>query len=178
MGNDAERQDKHAIDAKRWYCPRCGNRYLASWGQVVQMQRLNEKTDVVDTVYVRAEVPPWDIEDIRALYHEDHMQAGIRTPEELYDSLHQVAPAKTPFVYDDVPTTMWNIGESTTQTFTRVKDLAVLGLMPSWTWEEIYNCVGKEPPPRKKKKLQQKIAETQQRFRSTAALGTVAEHPA
>jgi hypothetical protein len=57
--------------ARRWYCTDCEMKFRASWGQVVIVNTVDEHTLQPVRYYLRAQVPPWACEDIRAMSLEE-----------------------------------------------------------------------------------------------------------
>ena len=47
----------HAVDAKKWYCPKCGVKYLPKWGQLVCIEHYSPEKDVTTYHYMKAECP-------------------------------------------------------------------------------------------------------------------------
>ena len=65
---DATKKDAPMARGQRWYCGHpqtCGTMYKARWGQLVQCLRWNHEEKRMDDMYMRAECPPWDVEDIK-----------------------------------------------------------------------------------------------------------------
>ncbi len=50
---------------QRYYCS-CSRRFNATWGQIVEISRCTHGGSI-ERMYVRADVPSWDVEDIRAM---------------------------------------------------------------------------------------------------------------
>ena len=73
------------VSHQRWYC-RCFTRYHAGWGQVV----IIEESDGTVS-YVRAECPPWDLEDVRAMKTEATVSA--ESGKKLYDKIRSIEPS-------------------------------------------------------------------------------------
>ena len=89
----AHRHGDIDIDSQRWYCHRCGCKYKASWGQVVIVERWSAAKSAWEFFYMRAECPPWTIEDIRALYHEEEGVVARHkptTPEEFFNQINSI----------------------------------------------------------------------------------------
>ena len=73
------------VPQQRWYC-RSSARYHAGWGQVV----IIEESDGTVS-YVRAECPPWDLEDVRAMKTEATVSA--ESVKMLYDKIRSIEPS-------------------------------------------------------------------------------------
>lgn len=105
------------IKGQRWYCD-CGARYMAKHGQVVIIEESNGNVS-----YLRAEVPSWDLEDVRAMQAEADIQPN--TVRELYDKIRTVDPIVTEIVTEDETGAKY------------IKNAADLESMPRFTWEEV-----------------------------------------
>ena len=69
---------------QRWYCICCGAMYKTRFGMVVEIQIRG------NFYYVRAPIPPDNLEDTRALYLEQTLKPS--SPEDLLDKLKDVVP--------------------------------------------------------------------------------------
>ena len=77
-----------------WYCS-CGTKLGMNFEQIVQIKYPH------DTVYIRANIPSWDIQDVRAKYYESEFR-HCETPMELYHSVPVSFP-KDVEVFEDDP---------------------------------------------------------------------------
>ena len=102
-----------------------------SWGQVVELTRTN-KNGQLERMYMRASVPHWDAEDIRAMYYEEELKP--RSPQELYQAMKRVMPALTDVIVKG------NEGHAKIVNHQTWLD------MPEFGWSEIFNMVGLEAP--------------------------------
>ena len=148
--NDSMRAGNHSIEAKRWYCPKCHCKYKASWGQLVVITRTNSE-GVTEYYYMRAEVPNWTFEDIRALYHQDNTATNCRTPEEFYNKIRTVKPATTTLVVEKEADCTFDGGmfdeKGNKKVYHMIASPALFTALPEWQWEQIYNFVGRPAPP-------------------------------
>jgi len=132
-----------AIDARRWMCD-CNARYKAGWGQIVVVTRFNSLTNSLDHLYMRAEVPPWTVEDVRAMHLEDTVATTTDTPQSFYEKIKRVVPSMTDLIVEAPPA--WGTGR---KGGTKFVDRALLESMPYFKWHQIFNMVGVEGPPEK-----------------------------
>jgi hypothetical protein len=114
---------------QKWYC-HCGARYNASWGQLVEISRVNSSGQL-EKLYMCADVPTWDVEDVRATSHEVEMAPA--SPTDLYNNLKRVEPTLTSIV-------VLREGHK------RIVDLATWNEMPKFLWTEIFALVGIKAP--------------------------------
>ena len=86
---DWDRKFEDPLASKqKWYC-HCAAKYNATWGQLVELKRVNAAGEL-ERFYMKAEVPTWDAEDVRAMYHEATMDPA--SPMELYNNVKRVVP--------------------------------------------------------------------------------------
>jgi hypothetical protein len=125
-------QDPLAVKQK-YYCPRktCECKYNASWGQLVEISRVGAQ-GLLERFYVRADVPSWDVEDVRAMYLEESLAPA--SAAELYRQLKRVVPAVTDVVIAD------DAG------CRKVRDAPTWESIPTFKWVEIFNFAGIDPP--------------------------------
>ena len=105
------------VPQQRWYCM-CKSRYHAGWGQVV----IIEEPDGT-VLYVRAECPPWDLEDVRAMNTEATVSA--ESVKELYDKIRSIEPSVNDIVGTD---------EAGLKYIKKYEDFQA---MPFFSWEEL-----------------------------------------
>ena len=124
-----------------YYCS-CYARYNHSWGQVVQISRLNKQNGKLERMYVRSDVPSWDVEDIRAMYFEEEL--APRSAMDLYNQMKRVEPCLNELIVKD------------DQGHCKVVDHATWAALPQFRWVEIFNMVGvdlvEKPKGKKNKK--------------------------
>ena len=141
----------------KWYCPRCRSRYKASWGQVVVITRTDGNARTLEYFYMRAEVPPWTSKDGRALFHRYHKERGERTSEEDYERLLMDQPTLEDLMVEteiEEPSGERNLNEdNNVKKYKRIMSKESFDTMPLWTWEQIFNFVGKTSPPRKSARI-------------------------
>ena len=123
-------------DGQRWYCdPKsCNTRYRAGWGQLVQVSKWDAAAQCMVNMYMRAECPPWDMEDIRAMWTEDNIKA--KTSEELYQRVKRVVPEQSELIIPD-PTLAGQMMLRSKEAFEAV---------PEFSWWEIFGIIGVPPP--------------------------------
>ena len=120
-----------------WYCT-CGKKYRANYGQVVRMQYILNNNLV--SCYMLADVPSWDVEDVRAMYYESDLAQGCQTPMELCERVPYLRP-EDDAIFEADPL------EPSTQ---RLRD-DVLSELPHFSWWEIFGMI-MIPPPKGVKK--------------------------
>jgi hypothetical protein len=123
------------IDARRWYCMAasgCTAKYRAGWGQLVQLELPSSDGTRLDVYYMRAEVPPWDVEDVRGCALEATHKP--QTAEELYTALATIEPVRSSIVVETSPG------------HTHICDEQVWDQLPYFKWWQIFNFIGMEPP--------------------------------
>ncbi len=126
--------DDPTMPRMRYYCF-CGKKFNAGWGQLVEIKRRNTRGEM-DMWYMRADVPSWDIEDVRAMYLEDHVGKGCSSPQQLYDKLKVIKPTHSSLVIDDP--TMPGVAMHTTK--------ELFFALPEFSWWEIFTFAGVAPP--------------------------------
>ena len=145
---DWETQGVNPLDCKKWYCPSKmhGNKYKASWGQVVVLCRFVK--DKWERYYMRAKVPDWDKEDIRAMDMEERVFKEGDSPMDVYNRLEKLVPScdelivKAPYGLDDS---------------VMVRSKEDLEQMPWFPWDQIYGIVGYEPADERTKKMARQV---------------------
>jgi hypothetical protein len=150
---------------QRWYCRSCGARYRPAFGQLVEI--IAPRTGVatagrseggVDHFYALAPCPDTDDRDLKAQVVEHYHQTA-ETPEQLFDQLPEVAPQVCSLIRK-VKTGPWRTGgemkdeRDNGDGCFKIVDVTTLQALPMWSWKQIYNFFGIEPPapPGKKKK--------------------------
>jgi hypothetical protein len=118
---------------QRYYCG-CNSRYNASWGQIVEISRLNKATQQVDRCYVRADVPSWDIEDIRGMFLEEQ-HPDVASAADLYSRIRRVEPATSDVIVESAGG------------FKKIASPETWAAIPTFRWVEIFNLAGVEAPP-------------------------------
>ena len=140
---DWETKNLDPIACKRWYCNGGNhyNKYKASWGQIVIVQRIVK--GCWERYYMRAKVPDWDKEDIRAMDVEERIAGTTDSPMDVYRKLERLVPSVDDLV---VP------AENGLPDSVRLRSRADLDGMPRFPWDQIYGMVGYEPATEKAKK--------------------------
>ena len=140
---DWEREGVDPIACKRWLCTSKLHyvKYNASWGQVVVLKRF--KQGEWETYYMRAKVPEWDKEDIRAMHVEENLCQGGESAMEVYRRLEKIVPTTDQLV---VP------ADNAREGSVRLRSMEDLKAMPWFPWDQIYAMVDHEPATAKAKK--------------------------
>ena len=111
---------------QKYYCT-CWAKYNASWGQIVEVRRVNSQGQL-ERMYFRADCPSWDAEDVRACYYEDHLPEA-KTPAQLYAAMKRIEPTVTEIIHKD-------------ENGWRVCDMETYESIPEFLWSEIFTMVG------------------------------------
>ncbi len=83
---------------QRYYCFNdCGKKFQASWGQLVEVKRRNAKGEM-EVYYMRADVPSWDVEDVRAMFLEDTMAKDCDRAVDRFNKVQTVRPTVSALV--------------------------------------------------------------------------------
>ena len=93
---------------------------------------------------MRAKVPDWDKEDIRAMDVEERIAGTTDTPMDVYRKLERLVPSVDDLV---VP------AENGVADSVRLRSKADLDAMPWFPWDQIYGMVGYEPASAMAKKM-------------------------
>ena len=130
------------VDARKWTCPSkcCWAKFKAGWGQLVVITRALPAGGL-EMLYMRAEVPPWSLEDIRAMHLEETVAKSCDTPESLLSKMARVLPSTNDLV-------IAKPGEPGMRMFC---DRKLLESLPFFKWEQIFNMVGLQGPTAKPK---------------------------
>ena len=130
-----EREGVDPLGCNRWFCTstRHYERYKAAWGQVVVLRRFEQGEWV--TCYMRARVPEWDKEDVRAMDVEENLCQGGERALEVFHRLEKIIPATDGLV---VPAADARDGS------VRLRSREDLARMPWFSWDDIYGMVGHE----------------------------------
>ena len=138
-----EREGVDPIACNRWLCTstRHQQRYNASWGQVVVLKRFEQGE--WGTYYMRAQVPEWDKEDVRAMDVEEHLCQGGESALEVFRRLEKIVPTTDEFVVPAMDAREGSV---------RLRSREVLAEMPWFLWDQIYGMVDHELATAKAKK--------------------------
>ena len=122
-----------------YYCHQ-GHKYATKYGQLVQLVIAGR------SFFMRAEVPDWDIEDIRAINQEEENGWDASTSAE---QIFAVAKVASPLECDQsgllVPIAAHD-GHF------KITNLEVFKSMPMFPWAQIYTFSGMKVPEKKAKK--------------------------
>ena len=129
-----EREGVDPIDCNRWICTSAWHykKYKGGWGQVVVIKRL--RLGEWETYYMRAKVPEWDKEDLRAMDVEAICQ-GTESALEVYRKLEKIVPTKDELVVH---------AEHGREGSVRLRSREDLDAMPWLPWGQIYGMVDHE----------------------------------
>jgi hypothetical protein len=119
-----------------WYCW-CMRRFCASWGVVIEMMTLSG-----DLLYARADCPPTDVLDIRAMKIESEMPDA--TAEEIYNKMPVIPPQHNDLV---VPHPTAPPAEGYFYIAPQVYNT-----LPHFNWRDIYTMTGAPVEVKKTKK--------------------------
>ena len=117
-------------------------KFRASWGQVVVINTIDQQTRTPVRYYMRAEVPPWCVEDVRAMALEEK-HPEVQDPVALYNLVKRVVPQKDEFIVT-LP------GQKEEDRYFTSR--AVLDSLPFFSWEQVFNLAGTEMPDELKPK--------------------------
>ena len=140
---DWERGGADPIACRKWFCTstRHYKKYNAGWGQIVVIKRFTR--GAWETYYMRAKVPTWDKEDIRAMDIEERLCRDAESALEVYRRLERLAPTTDELV---VP------ADNARPDSVRLRSRADLEMMEWFPWDQIYGMVDHEPATKKAKK--------------------------
>jgi hypothetical protein len=116
---------------QRWYCACCGAKYKTSFGMVVEIQ----VTGHDDVYYVRAEIPPENLDDLRGLYLEETLKPS--SPEDLYQKLQKVVPQRNETMRAITRADLWP-GKELVPGVCKISAL-VYDDLPEFKWQQIMN---------------------------------------
>jgi hypothetical protein len=109
---------------QKYYC-KCYAGYNHSWGQVVELSRWNRTEGRMDRSYLRSDVPPWDVEDIRAAELEERLMPT--TARELFEKTKRLVPTANDVIIENADKTMKLVDNDTWMA------------MPHFSWKEVFN---------------------------------------
>ena len=118
------------------------HKYRPRWLQVVIVARLVQ--GLWERYYMRARVPDWDENDVRALDAEEGLASSTDSPLDVYHKLQRLAPTTDDLV---VP------AEHAEADSARLRSRADLEAMPWFPGDQIYGMVGYEPASDRAKKM-------------------------
>ena len=124
---------------QRYYC-KCGTKHNAGYGQLVEIKLTDASGNLV-IYYMRAPVPDWDIEDVRAMYIEDTIAEGCNTPQALYNKIQTIRPSPSSLVVED----------PTLANMQMLVSKQAFDSLPEFSWWELFTFAGVTPPKGAKK---------------------------
>jgi hypothetical protein len=130
--------------AQSWYCPACGAGFKARFGMMVQIVKFLG-TDQEEDFACRAEIPPKEVEDLRAMYLEGKLRPS--SPEELYSAIPTTLPSVSSGVFRKArPQEIYypspDSGNDPTHGVYKVVDSGVFESLPKFSWWQIFNFCG------------------------------------
>ena len=136
------------IDARKWTCAGkwCNAKFKAGWGQLVIITRMAADGNL-ERLYMRAEVPPWSCEDVRAMHLEEVTAKDTDSATDLFKKIKRVVPTQDDLLVPPV----WPEDAGRL----RFVDRALFDSLPQFQWKQIFNMVGVEAPSGKAKKNKQ-----------------------
>jgi hypothetical protein len=134
---------------QRWYCPACGALYKTSAGMLVEISRINA-SGKIEATYGHADVPPWDLEDVRAAAYEEKAIKERReiNTETIFAMASVAAPQTNELVRPALPSEMYT-GNSTEGCF-KILDLQRIDSLPEWDWWALLGMVKPEKKSRRR----------------------------
>jgi hypothetical protein len=127
---DWDRKFEDLLASKRRWCSHCAARYNASWGQLVELKRVNANGEL-ERFYMKADVPTWDAEDVRAMYHEATMDPS--SPMELYNNVKRVVPTVSNLIV-------------ASGSHHKICNNETWDSLPLFKWSEIFSMANIQPP--------------------------------
>ncbi len=127
-----ERKMEDPLASKqRWYCNSCGARYKTAWGMLIEILT----ADAV--MYVQADIPDMNVEDIRAMYLEDRLKPT--DPEDLYARIRDLAPVTTNLLRPMEPSEQWNTEKPFNPRVYKFVSPDVFAQVPKFSWHQVFN---------------------------------------
>ena len=97
---------------------------------------------------MRAKVPDWDKEDIRAMDVEERIAGTTDSPMDVYHKLERLVPTVDDLVVK---------AEHGLEDSVRLRSIADVDAMPWFPWDQIYGMVGYEPASARATQLAQQV---------------------
>jgi hypothetical protein len=127
----------------------CGARYSPNFGQLCEI--VAPQHEGGGRFYAMAPCPDADDKDLKAMIVE-HYHATAETPQQLYDELPEVKPSVNKIIRKAVRGDMWKGGGAEDVFKFTPEGMAELDELPEWSWKQIYNFFGIEPPAKPESK--------------------------
>ena len=116
---------------QRWYCVCCGAKYLTKFGMIIELEIRGE------IFYVKAEIPPHSLEDLRAMWLEETLKPS--RPEELYDMLKLVTPQKSKILRPMCPSDVLDAYQTRYDPNAYKITSSAYKTLPNFNWQQIMN---------------------------------------
>ena len=101
----------------------------------MEVKRRNSKGEM-EVYYMQADVPSWDVEDVRAMYLEDTLGDQCDNAEDLFAKVQTVRPSLSALVVPD----------PVKKGVVMVRNRAAYDSLPKFSWWEIFTFNGVTPP--------------------------------
>ena len=111
---------------QRWYCPECGKRYTTTYGVIVEL--IDRTITPAVAMYSKAEFPPQDIQDLKALCVQQKLRQA-KSPKELLDSLPWMSVADQTHIFTKSKDGVFRFCNETREN------------LPQLEWYQLYNLV-------------------------------------
>ena len=133
---DWHRLGMDPIACRRWYCTSKlhGRKYQAGWLQVVIVARLVQ--GLWERYYMRARVPDWDENDVRALDAEEGLASSTDSPLDVDHKLQSLNPSA-----DDLVVPAWHAEAGCV----RLRSWQDMDAMPWFPWGPLHGMESYEP---------------------------------
>ena len=116
---------------QRWYCVCCGAKYLTKFGMLIEIEIRGV------FYYVKAEIPPDNLEDLRAMWLEQTLKPS--RPEDLYEMLKLVTPHASGILKPIEPSDVF-VGYQTKYDPNAYKiTSSAYNSLPNFDWQQIMN---------------------------------------
>ncbi len=125
------RFDDPLASKQRWYCPCCSAKYKATWGMLIEILADGQ------VVYVLADCPDTNCEDVRAMYLEAKHKP--KDPEDLYEKVKHVMPFTTNLIRKMNPNEQYDTSRPFNPRVYKFTDPDVLETIPKFSWHQIFN---------------------------------------
>ena len=130
-----------ASNKQRWYCVCCKCKYVTKFGMLVEVHYKGIST------FLLAEVPNHDVDDVRAMFHEDTL--APTSPKDLYEKLPVLLPMDPLEVLR--PATQSEVTKENVDYKKNMKLLHPdkLKEVPKWNWDKIFKLTKGKVEPQK-----------------------------
>ena len=118
--------DDPLASKQRWYCPVCGKRYTTTYGVIVEL--IDRTATPAVAMYAKADFPPQDIQDLKALCVQQKLREA-KSPKELLDSLPWMKIADQTNIFTKEKDGVFRFGNDTRES------------LPQLEWYQLYNLV-------------------------------------